>query len=493
MNKEENTVLYDLKKVPLSSERTQRRKKRIRRLLMVLLCVLCLGLGIFLGRTSTYISKGGSSDSSAYEDIKQIMNRYWLYSDQYDDLDQELEDKALYGMTAFDFDPYTTYMSAEEMNSFSDSINGNYVGIGVEYTYVGNKGLIVRVFYSSPAEKAGLMAGDAIIKIDGTDVAGLSSDDIRALVLGIEGTDVILTIERGTETFDVAVTRGVVNSTVFAYTQDDYIVMELNSFGTTTCEECIKYLDAYPDFSKIIIDLRSNGGGYQGSVRDICGLFIGPNEVYLRQKGVDGKEAVDVTPNNSPYYQNLKKIVLLVSEDTASAAEVFAIALRERCEGVTIVGETTFGKGVIQTNRVLDNGGVIKLTSYYWYSPDGVSIDKVGIEPDVKVRMPDIYYQTYYEMEEDETYEYDSVSESVIVVQKALAYLGYEVDRTDGYFDESTAKALEAYKADNGLQVDQVLNEDTFSSIISLTRRQLANNRDKDPQFQKALEIINGD
>jgi carboxyl-terminal processing protease len=487
---ENNTVVYDLKKVPLRSERRERRKRRAIGLVFFLCCLLCVGLGFFIARALSSIPDKGNNDVTAYQEIRQIMNRYWLYGDQYEDLDQELEDKALYGMTAFDFDPYTSYMSAEEMNSFSDSINGNYVGIGVEYSYVNSKALIMKVFYSSPAEKAGLQAGDAIIGIDGTDVSGLDTEGIRELVLGEEGTDVILTIERGTEVFDVPVTRGVVNSTVFAYAQDRYIFMELNSFGASTCEECIKYLDAYPDKDRIIIDLRGNGGGYQGSVRDICGLFIGPDQVYLRQKGIDGVESVDVTPKDSRYFENLKKIVLLVSKDTASAAEVFTIALKEKCPDVTIVGETTYGKGVIQTNRILRNGGVLKLTSYYWYSPNGVSIDKTGIEPDVEVLMPDIYYQTYFEMDDDETYEYDSVSNTVLVTQKALDYLGYEVERSDGYFDRSLADALRTYKADRGLPEDEILDQQTFNSIVSETRRELSNNREKDTQFQKALEII---
>ena len=98
------------------------------------------------------------------------MNRYWLYGDRYEDLDKELENKALYGMTAFDFDPYTTYMSDEEMNSFSDSINGSYVGIGVEYSDMNGNALILRVFKSSPAEKAGLQEGDIITEFDGNTV-----------------------------------------------------------------------------------------------------------------------------------------------------------------------------------------------------------------------------------------------------------------------------------------------------------------------------------
>jgi carboxyl-terminal processing protease len=501
MENEEKTVLFDLKKQPLRSEREEKRNRRRKRFLVFMLCLFCLVLGMLLGVLFLNSARNVGSTSSAasvpfssspYNEIQRIMNRYWLYGDRYEDLDKELENKALYGMTAFDFDPYTTYMSDEEMNSFSDSINGSYVGIGVEYSDMNGNALILRVFKSSPAEKAGLQAGDIITYINGEQVEGMSTQDIKDRVLGIEGTAVTLTIDRGGEVFDVDVIRGVVNSTVFDYAEDDYIIMEPNSFGASTAEACKKYLDAYPGYDKIIIDLRSDSGGYQTAVRDICGLFIGPNEVYLRQKGIDGTESVDRTPSDSKKY-SFSKIVLLTSEDTASAAEVFAIVLRERCDNVTIVGKTTYGKGVIQTNRLLSNGGALKITTYYWYSPDGVSIHEEGVHPDIEVSMPEIYYQYYSDMEEDEAYAYDSIGEPVRIAQLALSYLDYEVDRTDGYLSETTEAVLKQYQAENKLEVSGILDRNTFSSIVALARRELAGNPEKDPQLIKAKEVIHED
>ncbi|MBQ4019127.1 MAG: hypothetical protein II606_00395, partial [Erysipelotrichaceae bacterium] len=159
MENEENKVVFDLKRVPLQSEREEIRNRRRKTFLIVLLCLFCLILGILLGHIFLPRERVIGTGSSSVEEIKQIMGKYWLYGDQYDDLNGELEDKALYGMTAFDFDPYTSYMSAEEMNSFSDSINLTYVGIGVEYSYVNDAAMIMKVFKYSPAEKAGLQAG----------------------------------------------------------------------------------------------------------------------------------------------------------------------------------------------------------------------------------------------------------------------------------------------------------------------------------------------
>ena len=492
MEKEENTILFDLEKKPLKSEREEIRRKRKGRILAFLLCLFFFLSGIVCGYLllRKVHPQYSTIDQSTLNEVKSILESTYLYKNDYEDFDQELNDKALYGITYFSDDPYTTYMSKEEINAFADSINGNYVGIGVEYTDEEGQALIVRVFHESPAEKAGILPGDIIKAVDGNLVDPEDSEKLKELVLGEEGTEVVLTVERGNETFDLTVTRGAINSTVFAYTDDDILILELNSFGDKTSEECAKYLDEYPEYKKLIIDLRNNSGGYQTSVRKICGLFIGPNQVYLRQMGANGVEMVDYTSNSSTVYDKYEQVVLLVNGETASAAEVFAIVMKEKYPNVTIVGTTTYGKGVIQSNRVLLNGGVLKYTNYYWYSPNGVSIHNVGIEPDVEVYQHDIFYQYYYDMAEDEKYELDSVSEAIRIAQLSLDYLGYDLERTDGYFDLSFAQALIKFKSENGLSAMAVLDKDTYKCIVNKCRRELNNNSEKDLQLQKAKELL---
>lgn len=488
----DDKVYFDLERVPLRSEREERRKKRRKRFLIFLLCLLCFLCGTIGGyvlRNATHPSYDADAKDVIGE-IEYAMDNYWLYSDEYDDLVSELENKALYGMTDFEDDPYTSYMSKEELDEFSNSINMDYVGIGVEYSYYDSIAVIKKVFKNSPAEKAGVMAGDIIKEIDGESIEDFTSDDIRERVLGTEGTEVVITFLRGGELIDIPIIRGSVNNTVYAYKEDDYVVMELNSFGADTGQECMRYLDEYTDLDKIIIDLRNDSGGYQSSVKELCGLFIGNNEVYLRQKGVDGVETADKTSAKKTY-DNFKKIVLLVNENTASAAEVFTICLKECLENVTVVGVTTYGKGVIQTTMLLNNGGALKMTSYYWYSPNGTSIHGTGIVPDVEVKMPDIYYQLYYALGADETYELDCVSDAVRLVQQSLEYLDYLIDRTDGYFDQNLADCLKEYKIGKGLNDDAVLDAKTFEAIISDVSREIATNPDKDLQMIKAKEILN--
>ena len=247
---------------------------------------------------------------------------------------------------------------------------------------------------------------------------------------------------------------------------------------------------SFSDLSRLIIDLRGNTVGYQSSVKNVCGLFIGRDKVYLKQRDVYGNEVSDYTPNTT-YYDNFRKIVVLIDENTASAAEVCAICLKEQHEDVTLVGTTTFGKGVIQSTIPLKNGAALKMTTYYWYSPNGVSVHGKGIAPDVEVRMPDIYYMTYEDIDEDTSYGYDDVSDNVGICQYALDYLGYEVDRTDGYFSQDTQEALKAFEGDRGLAVDGMLDSETFQALISSVTRSFSLDQEKDPQLVKAKEIIN--
>ncbi len=495
MEKEENKVLFNLEKKPLKSEREEIRKKRINILKIIMLCVFFLCVGLYLGfyayKTIHPIYKNTSL--TTLSEIEYAMDNFWLYSPEHENLKQELEDKAMYGMSQYEEDPYTTYMSAEDMNSFSSSINMNYVGIGVQYTTENDIAIVTKVFKDSPAEKAGIIEGDIIKAVDGTPIEGLDSDAIKELVLGEAGTEVIITVQRNAENLDLSVIRGAINSSAYAYPENDYLILEISSFGEGTAKEVMKYLDAYSEYRKLIIDMRNDGGGYQTAVRELCGLFIGPNEVYLRQRDVKGREYVDTTPADSKLYDGFEKIIILTNNDTASAAEVFTIVMKEKVKNVTLVGETTYGKGVIQSNKLLSNGGALKLTTYYWYSPDGVSIDKVGIKPDVEVRMPEIFYQYYYNMEEDEKYEIDSVSRANSIAQMVLEMLGYDINRTDGYFDSSLAEALIKYKGENGLGAIASLDKETYDYLISEARRQLAKNPELDLQMLKAKELLNED
>ena len=494
MDNEEKKYYFDLKHVPLESEREENRIKRgkmIRKIisyLFVLLIGIALGLALY---TRIYVPDK-NDPSTTIKELENYFSKEWLYRADYEDLKTTLEDKAFYGMTTFDEDPYTSFMSKKEMQEFATSINRDYVGIGVSYTSEHGIPIVVRVFKDSPAEKAGLLPGDLIIKVDGIEMNEETIENIKEYVTGESGTEVIISVQRGSEFLDISVIRAAINSSVYSYVEDDYVYLKIDSFGLYTADEIEANIGEYTDYHKLIIDLRDDTGGYQSAVRDCLRLFIGANKQYLLQEDVNGVRKYDYTREGTTF-TNFDKIAIITNDHTASAAEVFALVMKEEVEGTTLVGETTFGKGVIQTNKQLSNGGVLKLTTYYWYSPKGTSINNEGVKPDYEVKMPSVYYEYYTIMDEDEKYEYDSVSSYVRISQISLDYLDYELERQDGYFDKSFEEALKKFQADNNLEVNGVLDEVTYNAIISKTRFELTSNDDKDTQLAKAVEVLHED
>ena len=487
----EEKIRVKLEKIPLESERKEIKERKKRTWFLIALCVVLLGLGFLGGYLFTHkikVEKNLDFESKVAE-IEYCFDKSWLYKYDYEDLNTELENRALYNMTFFAEDPYTTYMSADEMKEFANSINMDYVGIGIQYQSLYDTITVTRVYKDSPAEKAGLLPGDIIKKVAGEDVDGLTTDEIKELALGEEGTVVTITVNRGGNDIDIDVVRGAIDSTVYAYAKDDYVILELLSFGTTTSDECIKYLNDYRDYKKIIIDLRNNGGGYQTAVLQVAGLFLGEDKLVMTEEFNNGDVKFFKTIADE-YYDNFESIILLTNGDTASAAEVLTAALKQQHPNAIQVGTTTFGKGVVQSNYYLSDGSCLKITSSKWLAPNGEWYNEIGIEPDYVVELHDVLYSYYPSMEEDEKYEIDSVGEAVRIAELCFDYLDYKVNRTDGYFDESFAELLKEYQTQKGLEADGVLNQKTYETLITDVASQYSRNKEKDPQLMKAIELL---
>ncbi len=487
----ENTVRIKLKKEPLGQERIELEKKKRHKIVVTLVCLFLFILGLLIGFLFANINKDEQAKNySKFDEIKNIIKSSWLYASDYDNLDSELETKAYTGMTSFSDDPYTTYMSSVEASDYyNNQINMSYVGIGV--TYVPSTFVVTRVYKNSPAENAGIKAGDILISVNGTKLEGKTSDEVRELVLGEEGSVINLEILRNNELIEIKAVRGTFEQTVYATKLDDDVVyLELMSFGTNTGNECIEYLNDYKDCSKIIIDLRDNTGGYETAVQEIAGIFLGKDKVVMHKNYSANKKDTDYTISNA-YYDNFKDIVILTNGYTASASEVLTLALKEGHDNVTIVGTKTYGKGVMQSKYNLSDGSSIKLTVAYWTSPSGVSINGDGISPDVEIENHMIMNYTSVGFDGD-YYELDSVSTYTNIVQYALDYLGYSVDRFDGYFDSSTLDALNSFKENNGLEVDGKLDSNTYRTIIAKVIEIKSTDYTKDVQLNKGREILNG-
>ena len=181
---------------------------------------------------------------------------------------------------------------------------------------------------------------------------------------------------------------------------------------------------------------------------------------------------------------------MLLNENSASASEVLALAMKENL-GTKIVGVTSYGKGTVQTQRAFNDQSSLKITIAKWMSPHGNNINGIGIEPDFEVKLPEIFNTKFPTLEENENVKFDSVSESVSYIQKALTYLNYHKGRTDGYYDQATQTALFAYQKAMSFEQNSGINQERLSQLYSSVVKDWSMNRStKDVQLKKAIEVI---
>lgn len=289
-------------------------------------------------------------------------------------------------------DRYAAYYTPEELASFLDETNGSYCGIGALVSQDVTTGIctIIRVFEDSPAEKAGILPGDMIYKVDGTEVTGMDLTLIvNNYVKGKEGTDVAITVyrEEEDEYVDLTVTRSPIDvQTVSGKMLDGEIgyisVMEFDKVTGSQFTGKIEELQSQ-GMKKLIVDLRDNPGGELTTVVSMVDYIVEDGGRILTVK--DKKEKEEVYKAEDGYSLDLPMVVL-VNGNSASAAEVFTGAMKDY-KAATIVGTKTFGKGIVQTLFPLSDGSAVKLTTNHYYTPNGHDIHEKGIEPDIEVEL----------------------------------------------------------------------------------------------------------
>ena len=286
-------------------------------------------------------------------------------------------------------DPYTEYYTKEEMADLREELNSEYVGIGV---YIGNNAVdntivIAGTIKSSPAEEAGLKAGDVVEKIDDVSYTGKQLSEATKVLKAEEGTTVKLTILRDEKEIEINITRRKITvEHVSSKMMDNNVAyIKIDSFDNNVADS---FKSQLTDLMKgnvngIIIDLRSNGGGIVTEATDIADLFLEKDETILITKSKKDNEEKITKSKQEPIVKNTP-VVILVNEATASASEILAGALKDKYNA-TIVGKTTYGKGVIQSLYNLKDGSGLKITTDEYFTPNHNKIQKTGITPDVEV------------------------------------------------------------------------------------------------------------
>lgn len=334
------------------------------------------------------------SANNTNKDISSKLTKYREIIDKYflgDVDDEKLEEGAIKGYIEGLGDPYTEYISKEDMDTYLDDTMGNFVGIGIymikntQY----DKIQVLSTIKGGPAEKVGIQAGDLIVSVDGVEYKASDMTVASNNIKGEAGTKVVVEILRGVETIKYEITREKVkvNQVEGKVISNNIGYIQFTSFDETTAEDFkAKYEElAKQNIKSLIIDLRNNGGGIVDQALEITDYMTDKDSVLLYEVDKNNKETVRKSKNDAIINM---PIIILTNENTASASEILAGALKDLGKAKT-VGTTTYGKGVIQQILKLNDGSGIKITIEEYQTPNRNKIHKVGIEPDEKVELPE--------------------------------------------------------------------------------------------------------
>ena len=329
----------------------------------------------------------GVRTSNKTIDLSSVQKTYQELVANYDGkLDtQKLIYGANRGLVEAAGDPHTAYMDPDETKEFDKSLSGQIGGgIGAEIGLRNNKPTIIKPLENSPAQKAGIKAGEVIIKVNDEASSDWSVEKVVSKIRGEVGTSVKLTLLSGDQTREVSVVRqNIVSPAVESEIDGEIGILKVNRFGDDAVSLSRKYASEFVEkgVKKVILDLRNNPGGTVGAAQGLLGIWLDNQIAMTERRGSEIVKTLRTT--GTPILGNMKTVVL-INGNSASASEITAGALREYGKAA-LVGQKSYGKGSVQIVLGLPGGSQMKVTEARWYTPKGKNIDKTGIEPDVKV------------------------------------------------------------------------------------------------------------
>lgn len=341
-----------------------------------------------IGKQNVKNINSTSSIERTFENFRKfIENKYIGTIDE-----NKMLESAIKGYVEGIGDEYSEYITAEEMKEYMEETNGKYVGIGI---YIANNTetnqiVVLMPMKDSPAEEAGIKAGDIITKIDGVEYKGEDLTKASNALKQEEGTKAKVEILRDKETIELEVERRTIkiNHIESEIISNNIGYMQISTFDDGCYEEFEQKLQELKskNIKSLIIDLRNNGGGIVEEAINIADLFVEKDKTLLITTEKDNQEEITKAKKDKTIDV---PVVILVNKNTASASEILAAGIKENCNKVTIVGKTTYGKGVIQTIFTLTDGSGLKLTTNEYFTPNHNKINKVGIKPDIEVEFPE--------------------------------------------------------------------------------------------------------
>ena len=348
--------------------------------------LLLVGFRVITNTAGSYASGKVTEKevSKKLNKLNALIDKYYLYEDEIDT--DKLAEGIYSGYTSALGDKYTVYYDEDETKALMESTSGTFSGVGATLTKDADTGYatIVNVYEDSPAEKAGLKAGDILEKIDDHEVGDEQLDTVVSWIKGEKGTDVKITVLRDGEELELTATRDTIEVKTVSYEMKENQIgyIKVSEFDTVTYDQ---FKEALDDLEKqgmqgLIVDLRNNPGGSLDTVTNMLRLLL-PEGTIVSTKDKNGKKD-EITCDGTHEFK--KPMAVLVNQYSASASEIFSGAVQDYGTA-KIVGVTTYGKGVVQQLMDLGDGTCLKVTIAEYYTPNGRSINGKGVEPDVEV------------------------------------------------------------------------------------------------------------
>ena len=378
-------------------------------LFVIVMIAVAFGFGFWFGQSKVVCQVCPPEDldfSLFWETWQTIQEKY---VGQAEINVQELIYGAISGMVDSLNDPYTVFLKPDDTKRFVEDVKGSFEGVGMEIDIRDGQLQVVAPLEGTPAQKAGLRAGDKIMGVDGESTLDITVDEAVSLIRGPKGTEVVLTIfrEEWGETKDIKIIRGVIDipSLKLEIRDVNIAYLKLYQFSEVASfdfrEAAAKILNS--DADRIILDLRNNPGGYLDVAQDIAGWFLEKGQVVVIEDfGKEKEQDLYLAQGNSKLLSY--PVVILINKGSASGSEILAGALRDN-RGIKLIGETSFGKGSVQELAELREGSSLKVTIAKWLTPKGDFITDKGLEPDIMVEMTEEDYSEGKDPQLDKTVE----------------------------------------------------------------------------------------
>ncbi len=470
-------------------------KKKLGRIVSLLLCVLFLEGSVLAEKPAMT----GAEEYMFLQDLISFINENAKFpAPKADMLDAALCTRLTRPETGFNgmveavmetLDEHSSDMTEETYTAFQEeTIEGEFTGIGVTISQTEKALVVISAIADSPAEKAGILPGDILTKVDGVSIENEEFEAVRNKIRGPENTTVEITVRRGKTELSFTVLRTKLSLGSVTYEKLGTTgYLQLSNFTGTTSEEvrkALSYFDA-EGTRNLILDLRNNPGGELGAALDVCRQFV-PKGVIMRVEYANNK-------NNTLYYNETDpeyhfNLVVLINEGSASAAELLAGAILDTDSGY-LIGTNTFGKGTVQTIIPITTGGALRLTVAEYKTAGGRAIHHKGIAPDLIVRNKKERIDTSYmaPMAFETEWKKGDESEGVLAIEQRLSFWGY-IDEADRILDAETEAALRLFQAQNRLEITG--NADIYTQI-RLSGADYDAPVETDNQLEKALEYFN--